>query len=171
MTPAAKSKATEYEQRVMMASNHIPGSPAQASNRIKKQAGSSASESLLNSVLGTDQKSVRICSNQETLCLKKYTQHSSQSHQNPPKVDLGRPPEQSRNTIQAKNRSESESFGPAPPCEDEKGIQNELQIHQKLLPNSDMSCTPFSEAFWVYFEYQKPRPNRSRNHRKLFAAR
>lgn len=40
MTPAAKSKATEYEQRVMMASNHIPGSPAQASNTIKKEAGS-----------------------------------------------------------------------------------------------------------------------------------
>jgi len=35
-----KSKATEYEPRDMMASNHIPGSPAQASNTIKKEAGS-----------------------------------------------------------------------------------------------------------------------------------
>ena len=36
MTPAARFKATEYERRVMMASNRIPGSPAQASNTIKK---------------------------------------------------------------------------------------------------------------------------------------
>ena len=42
MTPAAKSKATEYEQRVMMASNHIPGSPAQTSNTINTKTGNAS---------------------------------------------------------------------------------------------------------------------------------
>ena len=146
MAPAVKSKATECEKRVTMASNRIPGSPAQASNTIKKEAGS-ASLKFPHFNTGDRPENCQNMLQQRDLMPKKYSKNMSSTNPKPPKIGLGDPPEQSRNTIQAKNRSESESFGLAPPCEDEKGSQNDLQIHQKSLPNSDMSCTLFSDTF------------------------
>ena len=46
-----------------------------------------------------------------------------------------------------------------PPCEDEEGSQNNFQIHEKSVPNSDLSCTPFSHAFQINFWHQKASQN------------
>ena len=73
--------------------------------------------------------------------------------------------------MSAKKRFGGESFAPVLPCEDEKGSQNDFQIQPKALPNSNMFCTSFSEAFWVHFGFPKPCQNCFRDQLKLFEAR
>ena len=71
-----------------------------------------------------------------------------------------------QNTILDKNVFGSESFGPAPPCGDQKGTQNEVQNRLKSNKKFNVSYTVLEDASGTLFETKKASQNMSRSKQK-----
>ena len=100
------------------------------------------------------------------MCIKNLPKTVPWNHPNPPKMEAGGTPGPLQNTILDKNVFGSESFGPVPPCGDQKGTQNEVRNRLKSNKKFNVSYTVLEDASGTLFETKKASQNMSRSKQK-----